>query len=301
MMKRLFLTVLCLGFALGSKSPAWDVAAKHLEDYRQQRKACGDEDALQVLRLQCMYHQLKDDTLCAESGERNMAFILALHEKAYRLAETRYTQGLGTLWDVYETGFYLYQYSESCASLWSAPSRPAPQHLISLERLKELRQTLSQTAMAQENRERWLKAEILWIAGMGQDRRKVRAYRAELLELQRNRYRHGLATYWDVALAELDLQEEGLFLPPAEEVLQRWEKYSQAISQLYEQMRQAAEASPSYDFSQKLCELRLRQMSIERTLSILNAVPSIITQEVAKEEALSVPPDVNTDSGASLD
>ena len=111
MIKKIFLTILCLWLAVGGESSALDVVAKHLEDYQQQRKACGDEDALQVLCLQCQYLVSKDAVQAApldfESWMSNMPFILALHEKAYRLAETRYKKGLGTLWDMYETGMQL--------------------------------------------------------------------------------------------------------------------------------------------------------------------------------------------------
>ncbi|MBR5895389.1 MAG: hypothetical protein IKZ13_07600 [Akkermansia sp.] len=300
MKRTFFLILLCLGLAVCGESPALDVAAKHLEDYRQQCKACGNEDALQELRLQCEYLVSKDAVQAApldfESWMSNMPFILALHEKAYRLAETRYKKGLGTLWDMYETGMQLYSYTESCASICCTLSRPAPESLISPEQLKELRQTLSQVAMAGENRERWLKAEILWSSGIEQDLRKVRAYRTELVELQQKRYRQGVATLWDVALAELELQQSGLFLPPAEEVLQRWEEYIKAISRVYEQMSQAAEAHPSYSFSKMMCELRLLQITTERTFCVLKAVPSIIQDEVARAEGLSAPSNVSRDS-----
>ena len=300
MMKKIFLTILCLWLAVVGESPALDVAAKHLEDYQQQRKACGDEDALQVLRLQCQYLVSKDAVQAApldfESWMSNMPFILALHEKAYRLAETRYKKGLGSLWDMYETGMQLYSYTESCASICCTLSRPAPESLISLEQLKELKQTLSQAAMAGENRERWLKAEILWYTSIEQDLRKVCAYRTELVDLQQKRYRQGLATLWDVALAELELQQSGLFLPPAGEVLQRWEEYIKAISRVYEQMSQAAEAHPSYYFSKMMCELRLLQITTEQTFSVLKAVPSIIQDEVARAEGLSAPSNVSSDS-----
>lgn len=110
-MMKVLLIILCLGLSVGGKSLAVEVAAKHLEDYQQQRKACGDEDALQVLRLQCQYLVSKDAVQAApldfESWMSNMPFILALHEKAYRLAEIRYKKGLGTLWDMYETGMQL--------------------------------------------------------------------------------------------------------------------------------------------------------------------------------------------------
>ena len=300
MMRKFFLTILCLGFTAGGESQALDVAAKHLEDYQQQRKACGDEDALQELRLRCRYLVSKDAVQAApldfESWMSNMPFILALHEKAYRLAETRYKKGLGTLWDMYETGMHLYSYTESCVSICCTLSRPAPESLISPEQLKALRQTLSQAAMDGENRERWLKTEIIWNTSIEQDLRKVRAYRTELVELQQKRYRQGLATLWDVALAELELQQSGLFLPPAEEVLQRWEEYIKAISCVYEQMSQAAEAHPSYFFSKMMCELRLLQITTERTFSVLKAAPSIIQEEVARAEGLSAPSNVSSDS-----
>lgn len=293
MMRRFFLTILCLGLAVGGESPAIEVAAKHLEDYQQQCKVCGDEEVLQVLRLQCLYQISKDaeqaDPLDLATWGSNMPAILALHEKAYRLAEARYQKGLGSLWDMYETGIELYSYTESYASVCRFQFRPAPETLISPEQLRELRQTLSRAAMAEENRERWLKTEILWFTGMAKDRRKVCAYRSELLELQRKRYRQGLATHWEVALAELDLQQAGLFLPPAEEVLPRWEEYFKAITRLYQQLSQGAEAHPSYDFSKMMCELRLRQISTERIFSILKAVPSVIEQEVASTDGLFLP------------
>lgn len=59
-MIKFFLTILCIGIAVGGESPALDVAAKHLEDYRQQCKACGNGETLQELRLQCQYLVLKD-------------------------------------------------------------------------------------------------------------------------------------------------------------------------------------------------------------------------------------------------
>lgn len=292
-MYRFFLSVLCLCLAVGGACSALEVAARYLEDYQQQRKAIGDEDALQVLRLQCLYLSSKEaeqaDPFNIETWGCNMPIVIATREKAYRLAEARYKAGLGTLWDVYETGIELYSYSESCASICRSLSRPAPVSLVSLDQLKELRQALSQAAEAGETRERWLKAEMLWAHGIEWDIGKVCAYRTELLELLRNRYQQGLATHWEVALAELDLQEAGLFLPPAEEVLQRWEEYTKAMSQLYEQMRKAAAAHPSYYFSKMMCELRLRQICTERTLSILKKVPSLIEQEVAEAEGLFLP------------
>jgi hypothetical protein len=60
LLKKIFLAILCLLLAVGGESPALDVAAKHLEDYRQQCKACGNEETLQELRLQCQYLVLKD-------------------------------------------------------------------------------------------------------------------------------------------------------------------------------------------------------------------------------------------------
>ena len=287
MMRKFFFTILSLGLAVGGESLALDVAAKHLEDYQQQRKTIGDEDALQELRLQYLYLSAKE----AETAHpfnvgtwgRDMSANLALREKAYRLAETRYKEGLGTLWDVYETGIELYSYTESCVPICCCLSRPASESIISLEQLKSLRQTLSKAAEAGETRERWLKAEILWVHSIERDSRKVCAYRTELVELLRKRYQQGLATHWDVALAELDLMDAGLFLPPAEEVLQRWEEYLKAMSLRYEQMKQAAEAHPGYYFSKMMCELRLRQIITERTLSILKAVPSILVQQIVAE------------------
>lgn len=60
MKRTFFLILLCLGLAVCGESPALDVAAKHLEDYRQQCKACGNEDDLQELSLQCQYLVSKD-------------------------------------------------------------------------------------------------------------------------------------------------------------------------------------------------------------------------------------------------
>lgn len=290
-MRTFFLTILCVGLVVGGEGAALDVAAKHLEDYQRQRKAIGDEDALQVLRLQCLYHFSKKaaqtDPLDIDAWGSNMSIILAMHKRAYHLAEARYKEGLGTLWDVYETGIELYSCTESCTSICRYSSRPVPETFVTLEQLRELRQKLSHSA--KETRERWLRAEILWNTCIERDRRKVCAYRSELLELQRNHYQQGLATHWEVALAELDLQEAGLFLPPAEEVLQRWEEYTKAISRLYEQMNQAAPAHLGYDFSKMMCELRLRQLRDERTLSILKAVPFVILQKVAETEGLFLP------------
>ena len=115
MMRKLFLTLLSLVLAFGGESPALDVTARHLEAYRQQRKACGDEDELATLRLKANYIRLKswialetDDDAFVQAQKE----LLDLRERAYLLAKARYEQGLASLRDVYETGAELYAMTE---------------------------------------------------------------------------------------------------------------------------------------------------------------------------------------------
>ncbi|MBE6420189.1 MAG: hypothetical protein E7031_08675 [Akkermansiaceae bacterium] len=153
-MRKFFLTILCLGCALSGESPALDVAAKLLEDYQQQRKACGDEDALQVLRLKIRYTEMKAWTALEtddEAYEQAEKELLALREQAYRLAKARYEQGLATMRDVYETGAQLYYMTES-----SQRVRPT------LEELRTMRMSLLRSARATGNKAEELKTEIIW-------------------------------------------------------------------------------------------------------------------------------------------
>ena len=198
MIKKIFLTILCLWLAVGGESPALDVAAKLLEDYQQQRKACGDEDALQVLHLNARYTAVKawtaletDDAAYEKANEE----LLALREQAYRLAKARYEQGLASARDVYETGAELY-----CITEGSKVVCPT------LEELRAMRMTLLRSAKATGNRAEVLKTEIIWYRNVEMILTDiVRRYGEELLKLSREQYQQGLITYWDFKQVELIL------------------------------------------------------------------------------------------------
>lgn len=199
MIKKIFLTILCLWLAVGGESPALDVAAKLLEDYQRQRKACGDEDALQVLHLNARYTAVKawtaletDDAAYEKANEE----LLALREQAYRLAKARYEQGMASMRDVYETGAELYYLS----TIISTNAHPT------LEELRTLRSALLRSAKATGNRAEVLKTEIIWYRNVEMILTDiVRRYGEELLKLSREQYQQGLITYWEFKQVELIL------------------------------------------------------------------------------------------------
>lgn len=197
-MRKFFLTILCLGCAVGGESPALDVAAKLLEDYQQQRKVCGDEDALQVLRLKIRYTEMKAWTALDtddEAYEQAEKELLALREQAYRLAKARYEQGLATMRDVYETGAQLYYMTES-----SQRVRPT------LEELRTMRMSLLRSARATGNKAEELKTEIIWYSNVELILTDIDLmYGEELRDLSREQYQQGLISYWELAQTEINL------------------------------------------------------------------------------------------------
>ena len=198
-MKKIFLTILCLWLSVGGESPALDVAAKLLEDYQQQRKACGDEDALQVLRLKARYTEVKAWSALEsdeDAYEQACKELIALREQAYRLAKARYEQGLASMRDVYETGAELYYLSK----IISTNAHPT------LEELRTLRSALLRSAEVTGNRADALKTEIIWYSSVELVLTDiVNRYKEELLKLSRERYKQGLISYWELAQAELNL------------------------------------------------------------------------------------------------
>lgn len=284
-------SILCMGLAIGGEGMATQVAAKHLKDYEWLRKASGEEDAIALLRMQSEYQSMvrgEVDDIWATSYAEEMS----LREKAYGLAESRYKQGLGTVRDVYETGVELYaciRTYEEGRDLWmamrptSAPLPPARECPISLERLKALRQTVTAAAQAPGNRPDWLNAEILWYTHMEVNRTKDRAYKAELADLLRKRYQQGFATHWEVALAELNLQQAMIYQPPVETVLQRWDEYIKAEDDLYRQLEQMTKSgNADWRIYEQLFRLRLQRKQDERTRHILEQLPSAIENAVKR-------------------
>lgn len=285
-------SILCMGLAIGGEGMATQVAAKHLKDYEWLRKASGEEDAIALLRMQSEYQSMVrgevDDIWATSYAEE-----ISLREQAYDLAESRYKQGLGTVRDVYETGIELYDcirtYEEG-RDLWmamrpnSAPIPPARECPISLEQLKALRQTVSAAAQASGNRLDWLNAEILWYTHMEVDCTKDRAYKAELADLLRKRYQQGFASRWEVALAELNLQQAMIYQPPVETVLQRWDEYIKAMADLYCQLEQIAKSGSGGDgrVYEQLFRLRLQQKQAEMTRHVLEKLPSAIENAVER-------------------
>ncbi|MBQ9096377.1 MAG: hypothetical protein IJY53_08575, partial [Akkermansia sp.] len=180
-MKKIFLTILCLWLAVGGESPALDVAAKLLEDYQQQRRACGDEDELAMLRLRADFTWLKAWTALETDDEAyDLASeeLLSLREQAYLLAKARYEQGLASLRDVYETGAQLYYMTES-----SQRVRPT------LEELRTMRMTLLRSARATGNKAEELKMEIIWYSNVELILTDIDLmYGEELRDLSREQY-----------------------------------------------------------------------------------------------------------------
>lgn len=229
-MRKFFLTILCLGCALGGESPALDVAAKLLQDYQQQRKACGDEDALQVLRLKIRYTEMKAWTALETDDEAyDLASeeLLSLRDQAYLLAKARYEQGLASMRDVYETGAQLYYMTES-----SQRVRPT------LEELRTMRMTLLRSARATGNKAEELKTEIIWYSNVELILTDiVNRYKEELLKLSRERYKQGLISYWDFKQAELNVLE-----------VTSEDQYAAYTAELYNEVEENAAATGRNDY-----------------------------------------------------
>ena len=198
-MTKLALSILCLGLVLGGMCPALDVAEKLLEDYQQQRRVCGNEDELAMLRLRADFTWLKawnaletDDEAYDLASEE----LLALREQAYLLAKAQYEQGLASLRDVYETGAQLY-YMTQCRQR----VRPTLE-----EELRSMRMTLLRSARATGNKAEELKTEIIWYNNVELILTDINLmYGEELRDLSREQYQQGLISYWELAQTEINL------------------------------------------------------------------------------------------------
>lgn len=299
---KVLLIILCLGLSVGGKSLAVEVAAKHLEDYLQHSKMKGEDNAVTTLRMQEQYLWLKTLQLISETsgskgvlaGEltRNPGDVSG-QEKAYQLAKSRYEQGLGTLWDMYETGLELYVAYSVVGFIENnvLPGRevvPTAKEDISFEQLNDLRRILTNAANASGNREAWLRTEILWSIHVSENIDDEITYRTELVELLRNRYLQGLATHWEVAIAELDLQKVRLLMErrrallpgassrlfPTSDDAQKWEVFVRDVNALYRQLAQTDEDSRHSDsrICEQLFHLRFMLLRAEYTLNNIKAV-----------------------------
>lgn len=230
MMRKLFLTLLSLVLAFGGESPALDVAARHLEAYRQQRKACGDEDELATLRLKANYIRLKswmaletDDDAYVQAQKE----LLDLRERAYLLAKARYEQGLASLRDVYETGAELYAMTEHTEKVHPT-----------LAEMKAMYLALFKGAKATENRVDELKTAIIWFSHVEiilSD--VVSTNEKELFNLLQERYRQGLCSYWELAHAKLNLL-----------LLTNEEQYAAYTAELYNEIEENAVSVAENDY-----------------------------------------------------
>lgn len=260
MMRKTFLTILSLGLAVGGECLALDVAEKHLKDYQQQRKICGDEDKLATLRLTANYQLLKSWAEVGGGGNLALKDALQTYQdlcaQAYHLAESRYKQGFASVREVYETGAELYRCVENSNLIGSDVSGVT---LPSIESLRSMRQTLTRAAEATGSREDWLKTEIIWHFNIDRDFNKIPSYEAELLGILRQRYQQGLISQWELANAELDLQ-------PATSLEQRAADAAELYNRMYEHA--AATGDNSYPFTEQLFRARIRQLKAEGTLKM---------------------------------
>ena len=299
---KVLLIILCLGLSVGGKSLAVEVAAKHLEDYLQHSKMRGQDNAVTTLRMQEQYLWLKTLQLISETSGSKGVLVGELtrnpgdvsgQEKAYQLAKSRYEQGLGTLWDMYETGLELYVAYSFVGFIENnvLPGRevvPTAKEDISFAQLNDLRRILTNAANASGNREAWLRTEILWSIHVSTNIDDEITYRTELVELLRNRYLQGLATHWEVAIAELDLQKVRLLMErrrallpgassrlfPTSDDAQKWEVFVRDVNALYRQLAQTDEDSRHSDshICEQLFHLRFMLLRAEYTLNNIKAV-----------------------------
>lgn len=230
MMRKFFLTILSLGLAFGGESPALDVAARHLEAYRQQRKACGDEDELATLRLKADYIRLKAWVVLETDDEAYLQAqkeLLDLRDQAYRLAKARYEQGLAPLRDVYETG----------AELYAMPEHTEKVHPTIAE-MKSMHSALLKGAETMGNRVDELKTAIIWYSRVEKVLSDiVLTHEKELFNLLQERYRQGLCSYWELAHAKL------IFL-----LLTNEEQYAAYTAELYNEIEENAVAAAVNDY-----------------------------------------------------
>lgn len=235
---------------------AWEAAAGHLSDAEQGRRACGAEDAVQSLRLRALY-QLQRETCGGEEGSRSVDLFAV----AYRLAEKRYREGLAPLRVVYETGAELFAAAEfhSVSNKGEIPTR---------ECLNRIRQVLTHAAESMNNREDWLKTELLWFQHIEPDGQKVRICQEEWVRILQRRYQDGLIPQAELSLAALDGQGLCLFTPPGDGVRQRAEAWAKEAADLYCRLEKTAAASEEvgYQFHELLFRARLRLLESETVL-----------------------------------
>lgn len=242
-MTKLALSILCLGLVLGGMCPALDVAEKLLEDYQQQRRACGDEDELATLRLRADFTWLKAWTALEtddEAYELASEELLALREQAYLLAKARYEQGLASLRDVYETGAQLY-YMTQCRQR----VRPTLE-----EELRTMRMTLLRSARATGNKAEELKTEIIWYSNVELILTDIDLmYGEELRDLSREQYQQGLISYWELAQTEINLLK-----------VTSEEQYAAYVAELYKaiEANEVATSRNDYRITELLFHARAR-------------------------------------------
>lgn len=242
-MTKLALSILCLGLVLGGMCPALDVAEKLLEDYQQQRRACGDEDELAMLRLRADFTWLKAWTALETDDEAyDLASeeLLALREQAYLLAKARYEQGLASLRDVYETGAQLY-YMTQCRQR----VRPTLE-----EELRTMRMTLLRSARATGNKAEELKTAIIWYTNVELILTDINLmYGEELRDLSREQYQQGLISYWELAQTEINLLK-----------VTSEEQYAAYVAELYKaiEANEVATSRNDYRITELLFHARAR-------------------------------------------
>lgn len=119
---------------------------------------------------------------------------------------------------------------------------------------------LTHAAESMNNREDWIRTELLWFLHIEPVGQKVRI-------LQR-RYHDGLISHAELSLAALDGQGLCLFTPPGDGVRQRAEAWAKEAADLYCRPEKTAEASEEvgYQFHELLLRARLRLPESETVL-----------------------------------
>lgn len=184
-----------------------------------------------------------------EEGSRSVDLFAV----AYRLADKRHREGLDPLRAVYEIGAELFDVAEihSVSNKGEIPT---------CERLNRIRQVLTHAAESMNNREDWLRTELLWFLHIEPVGQKVR--------ILQSRYHDGLISHAELSLAALDGQGLCLFTPPGDGVRQRAEAWAKEAADLYCRPEKTAEASEEvgYQFHELLFRARLRLPESETVL-----------------------------------
>lgn len=225
------------------------------------------EDILQSMRFRILEIQRKMLRNIEFPPEKNLLkSIFVEYRELYHLAEARYKQGLIPARGIYEIGVEWYACADALTFFSDIDSAlgevPPPEYLASLRRV------LTTAAAEMENREEWLRTEILWYRHVERDSEKAGAYQGELVELLRKRYREGLVSLWEVENAALDWQGMCLFLPPVDEVPARMEAWAGASAEFYKRMLQAAAETGGSDASFREQLLRAECRMLESRLSL---------------------------------